>query len=233
MDFDSPFAAIELAENPDPRCACVLVLDRSGSMAGQKIAALNAGLGLFAEELQNDDLARRRVEVALVPFGPVERTAHFVSANSFTPPTLTAGADTPMGAALEYAVELIAQQKAYYRAGGLATYRPWLVLMTDGEPTDRPVVDRVRPTLLESDANKAFIFFAIGVQGADMGFLGHCPERAWPLIGLHFREFFSGSRHHLPLCPGLKRANSWRSLAPIRGRSRRNLARCRRRRRRP
>src|SRR5262245_597316 len=33
--------AVEFAVNPEPRCACVLLLDTSGSMQGEKIAALN------------------------------------------------------------------------------------------------------------------------------------------------------------------------------------------------
>jgi len=39
--------AIEFAENPEPRCPCVLLLDTSGSMSGEKIASLNAGLQTF------------------------------------------------------------------------------------------------------------------------------------------------------------------------------------------
>jgi hypothetical protein len=35
---------VEFAENPEPRCACVLLLDTSGSMAGEKIDALNEGI---------------------------------------------------------------------------------------------------------------------------------------------------------------------------------------------
>ena len=37
--------------NPDPRCACVLVLDTSGSMHGERIAELNAGLVAFRDAL--------------------------------------------------------------------------------------------------------------------------------------------------------------------------------------
>ena len=33
-----PFAATEFAENPEPRCPCLLLLDTSGSMAGKPIA---------------------------------------------------------------------------------------------------------------------------------------------------------------------------------------------------
>lgn len=34
----------EFTDNPDPRCACVLLLDTSSSMSGAPIAALNQGL---------------------------------------------------------------------------------------------------------------------------------------------------------------------------------------------
>lgn len=44
-------AAIEFAENPEPRCPCVLLLDTSGSMGGAPIAALNDGLKTFAGSL--------------------------------------------------------------------------------------------------------------------------------------------------------------------------------------
>lgn len=33
-DEQQPFAAAEFAENPEPRCPCILLLDTSGSMEG-------------------------------------------------------------------------------------------------------------------------------------------------------------------------------------------------------
>jgi hypothetical protein len=32
-----PFSNVEFADNPEPRCACLLLLDTSGSMKGAKI----------------------------------------------------------------------------------------------------------------------------------------------------------------------------------------------------
>src|SRR5690242_18236634 len=54
--------AVEFAENPEPRCPCVLLLDTSGSMHGAAIAALNQGLQTFRDDLAKDPLASRRVE---------------------------------------------------------------------------------------------------------------------------------------------------------------------------
>lgn len=185
----NPFEAARYADNPDPRCPCVLVLDRSGSMAGQPIAELNAGLQQFRAELLSDELAARRVELAVVPFGPVVRGSTFHPPQEFQPQTLTAGGDTPTGAALEYAVELIIQQKLAYKQHGVPYYRPWIILITDGQPTDD--WQAAARLIRDGEAQKAFAFFAIGVQGADMNVLGRlAPRGPLHLQGLAFREFF-------------------------------------------
>src|SRR5512135_449557 len=64
-----PLEQVEFAQNPEPRCPVVLVLDVSGSMAGKPIAELNQGLQDFAQVLKNDPLAALRVEVAVLTFG--------------------------------------------------------------------------------------------------------------------------------------------------------------------
>jgi len=59
----------EFADNPEPRCPVVLVLDTSGSMQGKAIEELNEGLRAFAAALKSDRLASLRVEVAVIAFG--------------------------------------------------------------------------------------------------------------------------------------------------------------------
>jgi uncharacterized protein YegL len=100
--FDQvPFGAHKFADNPEPRCPCLLLLDTSGSMQGQPISELNAGLIQFKDELVSDSLAAKRVEIAIVTFGPVNTVTEFQTADEFYPPTLTTTGDTPMGAAIE------------------------------------------------------------------------------------------------------------------------------------
>jgi len=65
----SPFGNVEFVDNPEPRCACLLLLDNSGSMSGPPIAELNTGLRTFQDELLADSLAAKRVEVGVVTFG--------------------------------------------------------------------------------------------------------------------------------------------------------------------
>ena len=59
----------EFADNPEPRCPVVLVMDTSGSMSGAPIQELNEGLRAFSTALKADRLASLRVEVAVVAFG--------------------------------------------------------------------------------------------------------------------------------------------------------------------
>jgi len=63
------FDQTEFAENPEPRCPVVLVLDTSGSMQGSPITELNEGLRAFAAAIRADRLASLRVEVALITCG--------------------------------------------------------------------------------------------------------------------------------------------------------------------
>ena len=68
--MDSSFLdQAEFADNPEPRCPVVLVLDTSGSMQGTAIQELNEGLRAFSDALKGDGVASLRVEVAVVAFG--------------------------------------------------------------------------------------------------------------------------------------------------------------------
>ena len=184
-----PFKGVEFADNPEPRCPCVLLLDTSGSMAGPKIVQLNAGLQTFTDALRADTMAAKRVEVAVITFGPVQVIQDFVTVDAFQPPTLVASGDTPMGAAIREAVDLITQRKASYRTNGIGFYRPWLFLITDGAPTDD--VSGVLAAIREGEASKAFSFYGVGVEGADLNRLSEIATRqALRLKGLAFREMF-------------------------------------------
>src|SRR5690242_1423886 len=103
------FDEVEFSQNPDPRVPCILLLDTSWSMNGAPIDALNQGLQTFQTDINQDNLARRRVEVAIVTFGSggVQVVQDFVTAGQFQAPLLKAGGVTPMGEAINCALDLL------------------------------------------------------------------------------------------------------------------------------
>ncbi len=186
--------SVEFAENPEPRCPCVLLLDTSGSMQGAPLAALNDGMRSFKDDLVRDSLASRRVEIAVVTFDGEARVAEdFITADLFEPPTLTAAGQTCMGTGINKALDLLHARKTQYRAGGIAYYRPWVFLITDGEPQGESPdqMERAVQRVREDEAAKRVAFFAVGVEGANMSNLAALAVRApLKLIGLNFREMF-------------------------------------------
>jgi uncharacterized protein YegL len=189
MSEQKPFGTEDFAENPEPRCPCLLLLDVSGSMAGEPIRELNEGLKAFRDELAAAELAGKRVEVACVTFGPVTVTTEFESAGVFQPPWLQVGGDTPMGEAIVKGLDLVRERKRAYRENGIAFYRPWVFLITDGAPTDAWADAAAK--VKDGEASKSLAFFAVGVEGANMEILRQIAVREpLRLQGLKFRSLF-------------------------------------------
>ncbi|MEO1427831.1 MAG: VWA domain-containing protein [Cyanobacteria bacterium J06633_8] len=185
---------VDFAENPEPRCPCVLLLDTSGSMQGAPIEALNQGLLSFKDELTKNPLASRRVEVSIVTFDSnINVVQDFVTADQFTPPILTAQGLTSMGAGIHKSLDLIQERKSQYRSNGVAYYRPWIFMITDGEPQGEPdeAVEQASQRLQNDETNKRVAFFSVGVENANMTRLGQLAVRTpLKLNGLNFVEMF-------------------------------------------
>ncbi|HNB50871.1 MAG TPA: VWA domain-containing protein [Anaerolineales bacterium] len=196
----------EFADNPEPRCPVVLLLDTSGSMNGAPIEQLNGALQTFSRELKADPLASLRVEVAVITFGgevravdvtgegqldALDASRAFITVDRFVPPTLQARGGTLMGEATRRALDLLRQRKEIYKQNSADYFRPWVFLITDGKPTDvwQSAAEQAR---LE-ESRKGLLFFGIGVEGADLKALSQfCPPNRPPLKlkGLAFSELF-------------------------------------------
>ncbi|MBT3606446.1 MAG: VWA domain-containing protein [Candidatus Latescibacteria bacterium] len=194
MSEEPKLEEIEFAENPEPRCPCVLLLDTSGSMSGSAINALNEGLQTFKNALTEDGLASRRVEIAIVTFdSKVNVVQDFVTADQFEPTTLSAGGATAMGTGIVTGLDMVQNRKTQYRENGITYYRPWIFMITDGEPQGEAndIIEQASQRIKTEEENKSAAFFAVGVEGANMEKLQSIAARApVKLNGLNFGEMF-------------------------------------------
>ncbi len=184
----------EAATNYEQKCLCVLVLDISGSMKLEKrIDELNKGLREFYDEISNDDSTSQKLEISLITFNHIVKTIQDPAlVENFTMPTLTASGSTAMVNAVNHAIELVEARKKWYKETGQTYYRPWIILMTDGEPDDDQDVDALAARIKQETQGKHFAFLPIGVEGANMQILdkikGDIP--AMKLQGTKFSSFF-------------------------------------------
>jgi uncharacterized protein YegL len=183
----------DLVENPTARVPICLVLDVSGSMAGEPIRELNEGVRLFFDAIRADDVALYAAEICIVTFGAsVTKVLDFMSVEHQSIPTLTADGSTPMGAGVSIGLDLLEARKEDYKRAGVDYFQPWMVVMTDGEPTDEITAAASRINSLVS--SKKLTVFPIGIgEGANMSKLSALSPSRPPLRlqGLNFREFFT------------------------------------------
>lgn len=190
---DDMIPYVEFADNANERTPCVLVLDCSGSMRGEPIKQLNAGLSALEKELKEDIDASSRVQLLIIKAcgkDEAEISSDWIDAMNFTAPVMEAGGLTPLGKAMELALQKIEEQKCLYDSCGITSKRPWIFLISDGEPTDygwEQAAEKCRV----AQQNKKVVIHAVGTQGANLEKLAKfsvmSPKR---LTGLKFTEFF-------------------------------------------
>ncbi|NLP17959.1 MAG: VWA domain-containing protein [Firmicutes bacterium] len=187
----------DLVNNPTPRVPVCLCLDTSGSMQGKPIDELNEGVKMFYKAIREDETAMYSAEISIVTFGgTAELIADFANIDRQSEPTLTASGTTPMGEAVNMALDCLEKRKEEYKDKGVDYYQPWLVLMTDGAPYGGSAdeVTRAISRTVEMAQNKKLTVFPIGIgSGADMKVLEQFSPQREPLRlqGLKFRELFA------------------------------------------
>lgn len=187
-DFSS-----EVAENYEQKCLCVLVLDVSGSMRGKRIEELNKGLQDFYNEISGDETTSQRLEVSIITFGSFAKTIQTPKlVENFTMPTLTAEGSTVLVSAVNQAIDLVEERKNWYKSTNQTYYRPWIILMTDGEPDDDQNVDKLSERIKQDIQARHYAFLPIGVEGANMNVLSKIQGDIKPmkLQGTKFSSFF-------------------------------------------
>src|ERR1700687_2630946 len=181
-------------ENPDPRVACVVLVDVSGSMGGEPIAALERGYAAFTDYLNTETLGSKRVEVAMVTFGSVATVmVPMQEARMLLPARFQASGRTNMAAGIHLALDIIEDRKYAYKAAGLQYYRPWILLLTDGEPNAADGFDQAVARLNAAEIARGVTVFAVGagpwVNWQTLARLSVQRSPA-PLDGLKYEELF-------------------------------------------
>ena len=182
--------------NPAPRCPVILLLDVSGSMADAPIQELREGLKQFLQETSDDETASMSVELEIITFGGAAKiVAPFAPISTIcdNPPTLNANGSTPLGAALALADKELKERRRLYKTKGISSYKPWVILMTDGYPNDNWTEPAQSMRTLGEQRKLQFIGIGIGPEADFEALRGIVPAHPGPvkLKGLCFREFFS------------------------------------------
>lgn len=167
IDFNDFSDVVIESKRKAPIC---LVLDNSGSMAERyegtmKIDELNNNMKRFLEFVRNNEKARRISDLSIISFGgKVDVVSGYTSIDKIKFKPLVPTGSTPLGAAMEKAIELLDLRRNYYRENGIERYKPTILVMSDGQPTDNYlyIADKVSSMV----KNKEIKIFPVGI-GAD------------------------------------------------------------------
>lgn len=129
---------IQNAANRVPVCLCV---DASYSMLqDHRIDHVNNGIRSFLQRSANDAYVCDSIDVCILTFSGagVQVVQPFTNVQKLKGRfrDIAPSGGTPMGEAVRTAVDLITRQRDSYEAYGITSYRPWLILMSDGAADD-------------------------------------------------------------------------------------------------
>lgn len=132
-------------DNHSTRIPVVLCLDTSGSMYNNHgIEALNSGVRSFYRACQQDSINRYGFDVAIVTFGiqGVHKEQDFRPVwNQQEIPVFSVEENgenqkTPMGRGIDLALKGLFKRKEEYKREAIGYKQPWLIVISDGAPTD-------------------------------------------------------------------------------------------------
>lgn len=163
--FNLDFNAVNNVEISSTRKIPIcLVLDTSGSMTkGNNIRTLNENLQGFLDFVRSNSKSRRIADISIVVMGGgVEVFTEYQSIDNinFEKP-FEAHGSTPMGEAMNIALDLLLDRREFYRNNEIEHYKPIILLMSDGFPTDQ-YQEAARRTS-EMVLNKEIKLYPVGI----------------------------------------------------------------------
>ena len=119
------------------RLPVYLLLDCSGSMAGQSIAAMETGLRSLVAELQDDPQSLETVWLSVITFdSTAEKLVPLTDIHDFKAPALRASGATAFGEAMEILQESLDEDLRPNTDEHKGDWKPMGFIFTDGEPND-------------------------------------------------------------------------------------------------
>jgi len=176
----------------EPHLACVLLLDTSGSMNGAALDSLNQSINNFIQQTSMDEMAMKRVDVAIISFDDKpELVMPFTPISQMEPVNLTAGGLTAMGAGINMAIDQVKERNRFYASLGVPCFKPWIFMITDGSPTDDITSAMQKIQEEESKGTHGKLkFFALGVGNYNKEVLKKLTKRVMELSDTDFSGIF-------------------------------------------
>lgn len=157
---------------------------------------LNQGISQFYSELLDDEDARDAAEVSIVAFaaeaqiiqdfGPIDESL------KETKLKVSDQGETSLGRGVQLALDLLDQRKKEYNNAGVDYFQPWMVIITDGQPTDQTHLE-IREEIEKRVNGRKLTVFPIAVGDLkDYSQLALLSPKRKPLKlqGAKFRELF-------------------------------------------
>ena len=145
-----------------------ILLDESGSMAGESIQAVNEALPDLWSAISADPNVNDKTRVSIITF--TDNASVLVPltqmANLQNMPGVSAKGATSYGAAFSLLRTTIESDMKQLKSEGKQTIRPVCFFISDGEPTDPAVWKNEHKKLTDSSFAYAPVIIAFGVAGA-------------------------------------------------------------------
>lgn len=203
MINQTTFETPRVAAPGEPHLACVLLLDTSGSMSGDPINSLNRAINDFKQKTSMDDLAQKRVDIAIIAFDDHARLVQdFTPISQMEPVSLEVGGLTNMPEGINLAIDKVKERNRFYASLGTPCFKPWIFMITDGAPyigSDKQaqldaemdaVVQRIQAEENKGSHGK-LKFWALGVPGYDKDTLFRLTKRVMALSDTDFSGIFN------------------------------------------
>lgn len=151
----------------------VLVIDVSGSMHGYKLEACQNMLNDIFKHIQMceaEGYGGPKIELAIIQYDSsveVVRYPQAIKEDEQSPVLKADGLMSETIMAMETAIQLVEDRKAFYRAIGQSYYRPWIMVMTAGEPygkkTNQADIKVISQRVAEDLKERRYLMIGVGI----------------------------------------------------------------------